>query len=77
MPDQKKKPANKRPSNSYLKYSGMVFQLFVLLLIAGWGGGKIDAYLGNETPYITALLLIVFFAAYMYKLYIDLTKDNE
>ena len=75
MPDQNQAP--KKSSNSYLKYSGMVFQLFVLLLIAGWGGKKIDAYLGNETPYITALLIIIFFVAYMYKLYIDLVRDSK
>lgn len=77
MPNQDQDRPTKKSSNSYLKYSGMVFQLFALLLLAGWGGKKIDAYLGNETPYVTALLILVFFIAYMYKLYIDLTRDSK
>lgn len=76
MPDNNN---NKKPvqENKYLKYSGMVFQLFVLLLIGGWLGRKLDTYFRNESGILTILLIMLFFGAYMFKLFKDLQNDEK
>jgi MFS-type transporter involved in bile tolerance (Atg22 family) len=76
MPD---KNSDKKPvsENKYLKYSGMVFQLFVLLLIGGLIGRKLDNYFHNETAILTILLIMLFFGVYMYKLFKDLQNDEK
>lgn len=61
--------------NAYLKYSGMVFQLLVLLFLAAYAGQKIDERLGNETAYVTALLVLVAVIAYLIKIYFELSKN--
>jgi len=49
-------------------------QLFVLLFLAAYAGKKLDAYMENETPYITALLILFSVIAYLFKVYFDLNK---
>jgi len=61
--------------NAYLKYSGMVMQLFVLLFLAAFAGVKLDAKMGNETQYITAGLVLLAVIVYLIKIYFDLTKN--
>ncbi len=61
--------------NAYLRYSGMVMQLLVLLFLAAYLGKKIDAKLGNETLYVTAMLVLFAVIAYLIKVYFDLTKN--
>lgn len=72
--DSGKKP---KPGSNYLKYSGMVIQLFVLLLIGGWIGRKLDNYFNHETAVLTILIIMLFFGAYMYKLFKDLQNDEK
>jgi putative Mn2+ efflux pump MntP len=75
---KKEKPSQKPgSSNRYLKYSGMVFQLFIMLLIAAWIGKKIDAHFQTKMPYATALLLILALVGYLVKLAIDLSKEED
>lgn len=61
--------------NAYLKYSGMVMQLLVLLFLAAFLGRKIDESMGNVTPYFTALLILLAVVAYLFKIYFDLTRN--
>lgn len=63
-------------SSAYLKYSGLAFQMF-FLLIFGWVLGSFgDKYFQFENPYIAILLVTVFLIAFFYKLYNDLEKDR-
>jgi F0F1-type ATP synthase assembly protein I len=39
---------------SYLKYSNMAFQILGAIGLGTWIGIKLDAYMGNKTPYATA-----------------------
>ncbi len=58
-----KKPPEKKkrsPVQQYARYSGMALQLAVLIALGVFLGQKLDAYFKNETPYLTALLAIVF-----------------
>jgi len=65
----KKKPSS---SNKYLKFSGIAFQLAILLCIAIWAGGKVDAMMENKQAYMTALFVVLAFAGFMYNLFRDL-----
>ena len=58
--------------NQYLRYTGMAFQLLVLLLFGAWLGGKADRYFNSSEPYFTAGILLFFLIAYLVKIYYDL-----
>jgi len=66
-----KKP--KKEVNPALKYSGMAMQLLILLLLAAWGGQKLDAYFELANPFITILFLLSALFAFLYKLVKDLS----
>ena len=55
-----------------MKYAGLAFQMAVIFFLGVYGGKKLDAYLGNERPIITIVLIFVLFIGYMYKLYNEL-----
>ena len=68
-----KKPVFKNEkANSILKFSGMAFQFFALMVIAAFLGTKLDAYFGLEKPLITIFLILFFTAGYFVKLYREL-----
>lgn len=69
--------SKERPkSSAYVKYSGLAFQMFFLLL-AGWFIGSYgDGYFNFEKPYIALALAFVFLIVFFYKLYNDLEKDR-
>ena len=68
------KPA---PPNQYLKYSGMVFQLFVLLGVGAWLGQYLDKKLHTPDPYFTILFILLFTAGFFYKLVKELGRKDE
>jgi len=72
MSNQKSKPT--KPANHYLKYTGMVFQLFILLGIMLYLGQYLDEKVGTAKPYFTAFLPLLGLIAYFYRVYIDLIK---
>lgn len=65
----KQKPSS---SNKYLKFSGIAFQLAILIALAIWAGGKLDAKMGNDQGYMTALFVVLAFGGFMYNLFRDL-----
>ena len=68
-PPQSGKPRQK--FDAYLKYSGMAFQMGIIILIGAYAGKMLDGRFQTEKPYFTVLLaLLAIFAA----LYISL-KD--
>jgi len=62
-----------KSSNKALKYSGMAIQMAVLLAFAVIIGRKLDAWLGNEKPYIMLAFLVLALIAYLYKMIKDLS----
>jgi len=76
MNENKNTQPKANSSNSYLRYSGMVMQLLVLLGLAAYGGQWLDAKMGNARPLVTALLLVAALLAYLVKIYFDLMKDS-
>lgn len=57
-----------------MKYAGMVGQLFVLLLLSAFLGQFLDDKF--DTNIFTPILLIVGLGTYLYRLYIDLTRNT-
>jgi F0F1-type ATP synthase assembly protein I len=70
MEDQPNQKEPKKPSSDGLKnfahYSGLGIQMVVIILIAVWGGTKLDQYLHYKTPVFTVIfsLLGVFAGIY-------------
>jgi hypothetical protein len=52
-----------KPSNSYLKYTGMAFQMGAVITIGVLGGRKLDEVLGLSQPIFTLVLSLVSVAA--------------
>ena len=62
-----------KPVNDYLKYSGMAFQMFFLLLFGWFIGGYIDGLLAFDKPYIALSMMTILLVGYLYKLVKDLS----
>lgn len=58
--------------NPYLKYSGLAFQLAIVIGFSFWLGMKVDKYVGTEQPIFTILFILLAFSGFMYKLYKEL-----
>lgn len=65
------------PTQSYLKYSGIAFQLAALIGISYYLGNKVDIYFEHKTPFIAILSTLIVFGLYMYKLYIELFNKSK
>jgi hypothetical protein len=68
---------NKKNARDYVRYSGMAMELFGLLLILMLAGRYLDNRMGNPKQYVTAFLVTVGLIAYLYKLYLELTKARK
>jgi hypothetical protein len=72
-----KKPSNQKERvRAYLKYSGLAFQLAGVIGLSLWAGLWLDKELAFAKPICTIILVLVSFSAYLYKLYIDLSKPR-
>jgi apolipoprotein N-acyltransferase len=65
-------PKKQKPSNGYLKFSGIAFQFLGVISFFCWLGWKIDRFLGLNLPVFLLLLVFISFFGMMYKLYKDL-----
>ncbi|MCZ6901021.1 MAG: AtpZ/AtpI family protein [Bacteroidetes bacterium] len=65
----------KRSQPNFLKYTGLAFQMLLVIGIATWGGWELDQYLGFEFPLFTLLLSITSIVGLIYKLIKSL--ENE
>lgn len=63
---------NRRTAHNILRFSGLAFQLAILIALAVWGGGKLDSYMNNSTKYMTALCVVIAFTGFMIALFRDL-----
>lgn len=71
----KPKAASKKSAKSYMKYSGLAFQLLAMIGVSIYVGQKIDIRMGNDASYITILLILFVFIAFMVKLYKELFTE--
>ncbi len=65
-PDSKKKDDLNQSLRSYAKYSGLAFQMGLIIFIGTWGGYQLDRYFHFESHILTLILSIlsVFIAIY-------------
>jgi len=68
-------PDKKKPTNSYLKYSGLAFQLLAAIGIFGWLGYKLDQYWSLKFPAFMLLLGMSAFGVMMYQVYKSINKS--
>ncbi|MFT6337774.1 MAG: hypothetical protein ACJATI_004539 [Halioglobus sp.] len=71
----KPKPDENKKTKNLMKYTGLGFQMAGIFFLGIFGGQKLDEYFELETHYFTIGLILFLFTGYLYKLYIDLTKD--
>jgi len=64
-------------SNSFLKYSGLAIQMFVLLAVGAWLGQRVDKWLHTSQPWFTILFVLLFMGAFFYRLVIELNRKDE
>jgi ATP synthase protein I len=76
MSEQANPKQPKKQLNSYLKYSGMGFQLLAALILGAWLGNKADSYQQNQTPIWTLVLMFVFLAASMVLIIREISKEK-
>ncbi|HMT76304.1 MAG TPA: AtpZ/AtpI family protein [Saprospiraceae bacterium] len=69
---------DRKNSMTYLRYTGMGFQLIGVILISCYLGNYIDNRWNQGNPkYWTAGLMLVLTLGYLYKIIRDLTKNNQ
>lgn len=61
--------------NSYLKYSGLAFQLLATIFICGWLGHKIDQWLELKFPAFMISLGFIGFGGIMYQIYRSINRQ--
>jgi len=64
------------PAISYLKYSGLAIQMFVILAIGFFLGRSLDNYFGLEKPYLALTLCFLFLIGIFYKIIKDSSAGN-
>lgn len=64
----------KRPSNPYLRYSGLAFQLLGGIGVAGWLGYLLDGYLGMSFPLFMLAFIVMTLTGMLYQIH---RKFNE
>jgi hypothetical protein len=71
-PSQHRKPSQ---SNSYLKYSSLAIQLFLVIGFFGWLGYKIDGWMHIKFPAFTLFLGFASFGAMMFQVYRSINRE--
>lgn len=75
MEERPQNQDQKKPVNSYMKYSGLAFQLLASIGFFGWLGYKLDQKLSSEFPAFMLLFGFLAFGAVMYQVYKSLKQE--
>ncbi|MEK6479107.1 AtpZ/AtpI family protein [Catalinimonas sp. 4WD22] len=59
---QAPKKKNQDQFKTYVKYSGLAFQMVAVLGVAVWGGMKLDDTMGNGFPLFTIIFALIAFS---------------
>lgn len=66
----------KKVSTSYLKYSGLAFQMVFIMAGGWWLGSFGDRYFEFPKPYLSILVALVFLIGLFVKLYRDIIQGK-
>jgi len=74
-----KKPADpkKNGPNPFLRFSGLAFQMGILIGLGAWGGTELDAYYQNEKPVFTIILCLAAIAISLYLVIREASKLSK
>jgi uncharacterized membrane protein YfcA len=72
-----KEPKPKPKFDAYLKYSGMAFQMGIIILIGTYAGKYLDQYFQTEKPLFTVFLALFSIFVALYTSLKDLFKKKE
>ena len=75
--NQEKKKQSLKSLNSYIKHSGLAFQMFGIIGVFTFTGYKIDEHLNNKTPLITATLSLLGVIISLYIVLKGLNKNSN
>jgi len=72
----KKKLVENKTAKSYLKYSGLAFQMASYVVVGLLIGKQLDRYFELERPLLTAGCMLLFLVAYFIKLFNDINRGR-
>lgn len=70
-------PREQKPVNNYLKYSGMVFQMFAIIGVFALIGHQIDLHTDAKQPIVTAVFSLIGVGASLYQVVRSLRKMQD
>lgn len=65
-----------RQANTFIKYSGIGFQMLATIGLGVWGGLKLDEWQGNKNPIWTIVLSLTAIGASLYLFIRGLPKQS-
>ena len=71
------KPEKPKQLNAYARYSGLAFQMAVIIGGGCYGGYKLDQHFQNATPIYTIILSLVSIAIALYLVLKDFIKPDQ
>jgi Putative F0F1-ATPase subunit Ca2+/Mg2+ transporter len=66
----------KNSINNYAKYSGLAFQMGLVIFLAAYAGQKLDAYFALATPWCTVVLSLLAIFGVLYSTIQQLSNDK-
>jgi ATP synthase protein I len=74
MPSQKNLPPTREKLNNYARYTGVAFQMIIIILAGVYGGIKTDKWLNTGKPVFTAIFSLLGVVIAIYTVIKDLIK---
>lgn len=72
--NENQKEDAKKSVNAFMRYSGMAFQMIVVLLLATFSGQWLDEHFKTSQPWFTLVLLLVGVTSSMYLIIKTVTR---
>lgn len=69
--------ASNKALQKAMRYSGIGFQIVAALGLGFWLGWQLDKWMGNQKPYATLLLALIFLGVGMYAALKDFLKIQQ
>jgi ATP synthase protein I len=77
MPDKSQNQKNQKGLNNYAKYSGIAFQMAIIILAGTFGGMKLDKLVKPSFPLFTIICSFLSVLISMYLVIKGLMSKNE
>lgn len=65
---EKQPESSKKKGNPFLRFTGLAFQMGVLIALGAWGGTELDAWAQNHKPVYTIILCLLAIAVSLYSI---------